>query len=114
MTADRRGLTVTHGGAADIPSDPEALAEDIERTRQQVGESVAALSAKLDMKARLRDTAGRFSDWIVNETRPVACKISESTVNIGRAANERRAPLALVAGGMLATGAWLTWMIKRR
>lgn len=111
---DRKGLTVTQGGAADIPSDPDALADDIERTRRQVGDTVAALTTKLDAKARLGDTAGRVKAWIQDATGQLADRISDSGPSIAAAARRRRVRLALTAGGMLVTGAWLTWMVKRR
>jgi hypothetical protein len=37
------------------PSEPEALRREIERTRTQLGETVEALAAKADVKARAQD-----------------------------------------------------------
>ncbi|WP_416905288.1 DUF3618 domain-containing protein [Micromonospora echinospora] len=37
--------------------DPEALREEIRRTRIELGETVEALAAKVDVKARLRESA---------------------------------------------------------
>ncbi|BCL16847.1 hypothetical protein GCM10017556_45860 [Micromonospora sagamiensis] len=37
--------------------DPEALREEIRRTRVELGETVEALAAKVDVKARLREQA---------------------------------------------------------
>ena len=37
------------------PEDPAVLREDIERTRQDLGDTVAALAEKTDVKARARD-----------------------------------------------------------
>lgn len=81
-------------GEADIPDDPRALAEDIERTRHQVGDSIAALTAKLDVKAQLREAGNAAA----------------------RTARERRVPLAVGAGGvaLLLAGAWLAWLSIRR
>lgn len=80
-------------GEADIPDDPRALAEDIERTRHQVGDSIAALTAKLDVKAQLRD-AGRAA---------------------ARSAKQRRVPLVAAGGvALLLVGAWMTWLSRRR
>jgi uncharacterized protein DUF3618 len=80
------------GEAGDIPDDPRALAEDIERTRHQVGDSIAALTAKLDVKAQLRDAGNAAA----------------------RGARERRVPLAAGGVALLLVGAGLIWLIKRR
>jgi len=37
------------------PDDPQQLRADIERTRQDLGDTVAALAEKTDVKARARD-----------------------------------------------------------
>ena len=68
-----------HGGPdpGDAPPDGiQALTEEIERTREDVGQTVAALAAKANIKARLReeesevagrlrDTAGKVKDQIM-------------------------------------------------
>jgi ElaB/YqjD/DUF883 family membrane-anchored ribosome-binding protein len=41
--------------AGQTPEDPEQLRADIERTRQDLGDTVAALAEKTDVKARARD-----------------------------------------------------------
>ncbi|MBO0808486.1 MAG: DUF3618 domain-containing protein [Actinobacteria bacterium] len=80
-------------GEADIPDDPRALAEDIERTRHQVGDSIAALTAKLDVKAQLRDAGSAAA----------------------RSAKQRRVPLVAAGGvALLLVGAWMTWLSRRR
>ncbi len=43
---------------------PEQLRDDIERTRQNLGDTVAALAAKADVKARARQTAGTAKAWM--------------------------------------------------
>jgi hypothetical protein len=40
------------GGTAPVPGDEQALAREIEQTRAELGETVAALAAKADVKAR--------------------------------------------------------------
>ncbi|MDR0343191.1 MAG: DUF3618 domain-containing protein [Nocardiopsaceae bacterium] len=80
------------GEADDIPDDPRALAEDIERTRHQVGDSIAALTAKLDVKAQLRDAGNAAA----------------------RGARQRRVPLAAAGVALLLAGAWMTWLARRR
>ena len=42
------------------PDDPQALQEEIERTREHLGQTVEALMAKVDVKARAQDEASRL------------------------------------------------------
>ena len=42
------------------PDDPQGLQQEIERTREHLGETVEALVAKVDVKARAQDEAGRL------------------------------------------------------
>jgi CHASE3 domain sensor protein len=61
------GLTPADHGPGDAPPDGiQALTEEIERTREDIGETVAALAAKADLMARAREkaseVAGRLTD----------------------------------------------------
>jgi hypothetical protein len=47
--------------AAAPPDDPQQLAEEIERTREQLGETVEQLAAKADVKARAQDKASQLT-----------------------------------------------------
>ena len=48
-------------GAAPGPADdPQELQEEIERTREHLGQTVEALMAKIDVKARAQDEASRL------------------------------------------------------
>lgn len=42
--------------------DPDALREEIRRTRAELGETVEALAAKADVKARLKDSADQAKE----------------------------------------------------
>jgi hypothetical protein len=128
-------LTAAQGPATGaIPGDPEALAEDIERTRERLGDTVEALTAKLDVTARARDKAGQVKDRIAEVTGDVTGKIAGKTGNlrqelttgnlkqqlttatarVRRAAGQRPVPFAAAAGLVLLVGAWLTRAVKRR
>ncbi|WDZ82238.1 DUF3618 domain-containing protein [Micromonospora cathayae] len=48
---------MTSNGASNGTGDVEALREEIRRTRVELGETMEALAAKADVKARLRDSA---------------------------------------------------------
>lgn len=43
------------------PDSPQQLAEEIERTRTQLGETVEALAAKADLKSRAQDRANQLA-----------------------------------------------------
>ena len=49
------------------PDDPEELGEEIERTREQLGETVQALAAKADVKARAQDKAAQLTGRLKGE-----------------------------------------------
>jgi ElaB/YqjD/DUF883 family membrane-anchored ribosome-binding protein len=50
-----RASAVDRAGAAPPPDDPERLRADIERTREDLGDTVAALAEKTDIKTRAKD-----------------------------------------------------------
>jgi hypothetical protein len=111
---------------ADIPSDPQELAEDIEQTRAQVGETVEALTAKLDPKTQLRQTRERMKERVSATTGEVTSKVTGqagtagqwlrgTTAKATRGADEQRVQLAVVAGvAVLLSGAWTAWVMRRR
>jgi hypothetical protein len=47
--------------AAAPPDDPQQLAEEIERTREQLGETVEQLAGKADVKTRAQDKASQLT-----------------------------------------------------
>ena len=53
---------------AQMPDDPRELRAEIERTRQDLGDTVAALAEKTDVKARARDKVAEIRHT-VNEKR---------------------------------------------
>ena len=48
------------GASPGPPDDPQRLQQEIERTREHLGQTVEALVAKVDIKARAQDEAGRL------------------------------------------------------
>ena len=125
--ADQTGqLAEGRRTATDIPDDPQELAEDIKQTREQVGQTVEALTNKLDPKVQLRETAGRMKGRVSAATGEATSKITDKAGTVGqqvrgtaakaaRGADEQRVPLAVVAGvAVLLAGAWITWVMRRR
>jgi len=58
----------TTAPAQQTPDDPEQLREEIERTRQDLGDTVAALAEKTDVKTRAKDKVAEVKQT-VNERR---------------------------------------------
>ncbi|MGH3656064.1 MAG: DUF3618 domain-containing protein [Micromonosporaceae bacterium] len=56
----------------DFPTEPALIAEDIARTRRELGETLEALSARMDVKSRARDGMTQARAQMVEAVRPVA------------------------------------------
>ena len=83
-------------------TEPDAALEiqqEIEQTRERLGQTVEELAAKADVKARARAKA----DEVKARAAVVSGRVKQSQ------AVRRDWPLALVAAGILATGAALAW-----
>ena len=97
------GLTPAGPGPGDAPPDSiQALTEEIRLTREDIGETVAALAAKADIMARARAKASE----VAGHLRDTADKIKEQMA----VPQQRRAVLAVAAGVVLLAGA----LIARR
>ena len=135
--ADRPTEGPRAAAAADIPDDPQELVEDIKQTRAQVGETVEALTTKLDPKARLRETRDRVKERVSATTGEVASKVTGKTSEVtskvadkagpvgqqlrgtaakaARGADQQRVPLAVAAGVAVLLGAVsIVWVMRRR
>ena len=115
---------------ADAPPDNvQELTEEIERTRTQLGETVGALAAKADVKARAQEKAadarqkvlavgGQVKDQVTSGTAKAAAtvwartpeQVQRAAQHAADSARRRRAPLAAAAAGTLLVG----WLIARR
>ena len=60
MSTSEPGSTVSSDGAT--PNDPAAIREEIERTREDLADTVDALHAKLDVKAQVRQKVAAVRD----------------------------------------------------
>jgi hypothetical protein len=82
MTTDRPAGS---DASAATPDDPEELKQDIERTREQLGETVEALVAKTDVKARAKERAGQLSERLKGTTAQVK---EQAAARAGRARSQ--------------------------
>ncbi len=64
----------------------EALAEEIEQTRHQLGETVGALAAKADVKARAQHRAAEVTGSLRGTARAAKDKVSQQAAELRDAA----------------------------
>ena len=75
------------------------IQQEIEQTRERLGQTVEELAAKADLKARARVKAAE-----------VKARAAEASGRVRQSQAVRRDwPLAMVAAGVLAIGAALVW-----
>jgi hypothetical protein len=88
------------------PDDPQELREEIERTREHLGQTVEALVAKVDVKARAQDEASR----LIGRLKAAAVQARKQA-----AAAEQVRPHAVAAAVIGAVGAGLVgWLLINR
>ncbi|MGQ5263742.1 DUF3618 domain-containing protein [Micromonospora sp. ZYX-F-536] len=94
--------------------DTEALREEIRRTRVELGETMEALAAKADVKARLKESAGQAKERVREQAAQTVARVRGQAV---RRAEDARAqahekselvrrnpvPWAAIAAGAVAT-----------
>lgn len=85
-------MTTPDQNGPSAPTDREAIEADIAATRADLGETVDALSRKLDVKSRVRTKAA-------DTTSRVRAKAADTT---GRVRREPVVPAAVLAGALLA------------
>ena len=66
-------------GAGQTPDDPQQLRADIERTREDLGDTVAALAEKTDVKARARDKVAEVRETINQRRTELVGRARESS-----------------------------------
>ncbi|HZC99683.1 MAG TPA: DUF3618 domain-containing protein [Actinomycetes bacterium] len=82
--------------------DPEELRHEIERTREELGDTVAALAHKVDVGARVQDRVAGIRQ-----------RARASAAQGTRAVQDRGIPLAGVAGVVLLAGLVIIWWRRR-
>jgi hypothetical protein len=86
-------------------ADIDDIQTDIEQTRKELGETVEALSAKMDVKQRAKDKAAETKEAVVEK----AHAVQHATIDDGRA--KVTVPMAAVA---VVGAAMLVWFLRRR
>jgi ElaB/YqjD/DUF883 family membrane-anchored ribosome-binding protein len=110
-------------GKADAPvtdtKDPEQIREEIEATRQELGDTVEALAYKADVKARVRnkiestkESAAQKKDHLMGTAREASPdSISSGATQATQKAREN--PLPVAAAGAFVGGFLLGRLTKR-
>lgn len=95
---------------------PEALREEIRRTRMELGETVEALAARADVKARLRHGAEQTRERIREQAGQAVRGLGRVRGAGGREQVAYRGPMpwALLAAGAVATMVVLVIVRGRR
>ncbi len=86
-------------------ADIDEIQTDIAATRKELGETVEALSAKMDVKQRTKDKAAETKEAVVDK----AHAVQHAAIDDGRAKVTVPVVLAVVAGA-----AALVWFVRRR
>ena len=85
-------------------ADIDELKTDIAQTREELGETVEALTAKMDVKERAKEKAAEAKDRVLDK----AHAVQHATIEDGRA--KRTVPVAAV----ILVGAAVAWILWRR
>ncbi|MDQ3988248.1 MAG: DUF3618 domain-containing protein [Actinomycetota bacterium] len=70
-------------------SDPEELRRDIEQVRGELADTVNALAAKADVKARAQDKAQEFKTQAIQTTHQVRAQAPETAQQLAGAAQQK-------------------------
>ena len=81
-------MTASDAGPATPPTDPDSLRADIAQTRAELGDTVEALAAKVDVKARAKDKATE-----------VRTGVQAKAARLTRAVQDRTAPARTIRAG---------------
>jgi ElaB/YqjD/DUF883 family membrane-anchored ribosome-binding protein len=108
------------GADGALPHDPAALRAEIEQTRRELGDTVAALAEKTDVKARAREKVAELRHGVTDKKTELMGRARESTPDgAGSAAEQVRAkatqnPVPTAAIAAFVGGLLLGRLTKRR
>ncbi|GGM03881.1 MULTISPECIES: DUF3618 domain-containing protein [Micromonospora] len=105
---------MTGNGNGNGTGDAEALRAEIRRTRMELGETMEALAAKADVKARLKDSADQAKERVREQAAQTVARVrgqAAQTAEVARFQAQEKGelvrrnpvPWAAVAAGAVAT-----------
>jgi hypothetical protein len=108
-------------GGGTPPQSADALTADIERTRQELGETVEALVAKADVKARAQHRAAEVAGSLrgkartaIGRARDGARGVKEKAAGHGPATQAMRGVRVYSVAAAAGTALLLAWLTVRR
>jgi len=91
------------------------IQQEIERTREHLGETVEELAAKADVKARVRAKAAEMKARAQGKAAEVKDKATEMSGQVIRSqVGQRRWPLAAAAASVVLVGSLVVWRRRKR
>jgi len=99
---------------------PEEVRADIERTREELGDTVEALAAKTDVKAQAKDRITQVKETAQQKKDEFAARAREAAPDsAGAGADQivstvRSRPVPFSAFGAFAAGVLVGWLLSRR
>jgi hypothetical protein len=109
----------TAGTAVTASSDPEEIRKEIETTREELGDTVAALAAKADVKTQARHKIERTKDTVLGKKDELLGKAKDASPDsASNAATQlsvkaRQKPVPVAAAGAFAFGFLAGWAMHR-
>ncbi|MEV1290179.1 DUF3618 domain-containing protein [Micromonospora sp. NPDC049679] len=94
--------------------DIELLRAEIERTRAELGQTVQALAAKADVKARMKESADRTTQRVRDQASHTKDVVLDTVHEAGEKARRNVVPWSAVAVGVAAIAVVLMVMRGRR
>ena len=110
--------TGDQGGPAAPPDNPDELVEEINRTREELGNTVEALAAKVDVKARAQQKAtevsGELKTKVRDMTQGLSGKAGQLKGEVSNRATEARQAVSENSKTVLGAGQPVTKSITSR
>ena len=94
--------------------DREALRAEIRRTRAELGETIEALAAKVDVKARLRNTATQTKQLVRQRADRAAGAVRGPVRDVGQLARHNIVPVGVVGAAAVGTVAIVILILVMR
>ena len=109
----------TAGAAVTKSSDPDDIRRQIESTREELGDTVAALAAKADVKAQAKQKIEDTKSAVADKKDDLLGKAKQaspegaSTAATQMSVTARRNPVPIAAAGAFAFGFLAGWVMRR-
>ena len=112
--------TVSAAGEESQQKSPEQIRAEIEQTREELGDTVEALTGKADVKGQAKDRIASIKDTAQRKQSEFASRAREVTPESAGAGAQQvastigRQPVPFTAAGAFAAGVLVGWLLGRR